>query len=1358
MVYSADASGTRAGGGSQASVDTQTAQKFPGYGNNIRQVSDIKQLGSPFPLTQKNVSALLDIFGRILDVGKMEWTPGISGFYVIKNRAGGIQLTSVKFPDNLPDVEKEQAVYLYPSDMVRILTKLAWKIYRQYGDQRFVGYQGEAAKDGLLLINEHYQVLPNGMIDEKDFGPRNFNLQKSLSQLIRDLYDAVKTLATDEATAVTKEQDEEGPSEAAAPVSDLGAPSVGIGTAAEGGAETQAEGAGTAQEPEAAKTQTPTDIEFNTQTLYVSETLIQEMFGQYDIDPKLYELLAGQIRMEARDLIKNLPPDKFNDLMGNTILRLQLANQLRAKLWNQPGFQAQYQSIITSQYTKVIDDFGEKLAKSLGVRGIDQLNTQAITAQLDSLIISSGDLAPEVIQAMVDNLSTKDLAALIMPGTVITPSIMAAVENQRAKLTEMLVTYALARRTKLSQLADPSAVRDKGIFEETAQAIKDDPTTVAAHLPTLLVARDAVATHGAETVVEAVSENGKKQNQKLLDYYAKFLPVWNQLEVDIQKQAILLAYHGDKAMYQRYIDAALATSSDGKIGLDIGTFGLGMPWNDIISRATKLNRELLEKSSPEAINAFRQLGELNALASAADLRAGFIREYLESVPKDQLRAVNVIFLLRDLTKLEKELASATGERRLALLKMMYARLNKASELANKVTDKDVQSGLLGRISQLGSQTDAAMQAAYQAEGGGEGGQVIDRATFITYSQTIVTTEITITIEEEVPLEMMLVGAEDEDDGNLGEDGLAYQGGYNDLVDAGGEAKTMQAGGGGGGRRGGLGGRFGGRLGKKFSPKEAIKKKALGKAKNMLAKKAAGMLAKKGIGAAVGAASGPVGWALTAAMLAKDAASFLKNPENRKKLMFALGGAGLGLVLLLKYLSGLVTNAATVVGALVGGTVGFIVGGPVGAVIGGSIGAMVGNGVGGSIFGSGGGGGGASAGVAGSQAGQTGGASGTLAGQGAGGGAAAVPAAAGTSTFAASGAGAGAASATAAGVATAGGLMAMGTAALIPLFTILSMMFITIYTIFVIYAAFLAPLPVGDPTAKNARSNEYLTLTKTANPKKLDNNQTAAVVYTISIKPKPGYKIQLSDLTDTANDGRFQILSNNPANRRNPTFTPTGTLISLSNFPPEPFGNSVSYSYTVTMAGGVDVLVRNDLEITYSVIDRAGQTVQSNQKLSTAASVMIGDPKVSCWPTSGTITQLPGGSWSHGNIMAYDIAAPMGSRVYAPVAGTAYRKESRNGRSYSGYGLYVEMEFILANNFGGRLIFGHLSSVPSNITINGTPVNAGDVIGRVGSTGNSTGSHLHYELLPWPGHIALQDFFPGLISEKPAMGAKVYTCF
>jgi murein DD-endopeptidase MepM/ murein hydrolase activator NlpD len=84
---------------------------------------------------------------------------------------------------------------------------------------------------------------------------------------------------------------------------------------------------------------------------------------------------------------------------------------------------------------------------------------------------------------------------------------------------------------------------------------------------------------------------------------------------------------------------------------------------------------------------------------------------------------------------------------------------------------------------------------------------------------------------------------------------------------------------------------------------------------------------------------------------------------------------------------------------------------------------------------------------------------------------------------------------------------------------------------------------------------------------------------------------------------------------------------------------------------------------------------------------------------------------HGGV---DLAAPMRSHVRAITAGKVVF-----AGEYAGYGKLVTIK-----HDGMRTsLYGHLSEINVNI---GQKVNAGDIIGRVGSTGISTGPHLHFE--------------------------------
>ena len=81
----------------------------------------------------------------------------------------------------------------------------------------------------------------------------------------------------------------------------------------------------------------------------------------------------------------------------------------------------------------------------------------------------------------------------------------------------------------------------------------------------------------------------------------------------------------------------------------------------------------------------------------------------------------------------------------------------------------------------------------------------------------------------------------------------------------------------------------------------------------------------------------------------------------------------------------------------------------------------------------------------------------------------------------------------------------------------------------------------------------------------------------------------------------------------------------------------------------------------------------------------------------------------------DLAAAIGTPIHAAADGIVSRADW-----FSSYGLYVSVEH--GGNFETR--YGHMSRL--NVAA-GQMVHKGDVIGYVGTTGRSTGPHLHYEV-------------------------------
>ena len=100
-----------------------------------------------------------------------------------------------------------------------------------------------------------------------------------------------------------------------------------------------------------------------------------------------------------------------------------------------------------------------------------------------------------------------------------------------------------------------------------------------------------------------------------------------------------------------------------------------------------------------------------------------------------------------------------------------------------------------------------------------------------------------------------------------------------------------------------------------------------------------------------------------------------------------------------------------------------------------------------------------------------------------------------------------------------------------------------------------------------------------------------------------------------------------------------------------------------------------------------------------------------WPTSGGITQYP--VWYH---MALDIANSGAPDILAADSGTVTYADCVG----YGYGCYI----LLDHGNGFKSLYAHLSSFIVSI---GQAVTQGQKIGIMGSTGRSTGTHLHFEI-------------------------------
>ncbi|HQR80613.1 MAG TPA: M23 family metallopeptidase [Actinomycetota bacterium] len=126
-----------------------------------------------------------------------------------------------------------------------------------------------------------------------------------------------------------------------------------------------------------------------------------------------------------------------------------------------------------------------------------------------------------------------------------------------------------------------------------------------------------------------------------------------------------------------------------------------------------------------------------------------------------------------------------------------------------------------------------------------------------------------------------------------------------------------------------------------------------------------------------------------------------------------------------------------------------------------------------------------------------------------------------------------------------------------------------------------------------------------------------------------------------------------------------------------------------------------------------QAANSDHK-SVAASARFSDLPTTDYRLSARFGQR-GRLWSSGRHTGLDFAAPRGTKVAAVEDGKV---------AFAGWAGPYGKAVIVKHSSGKRSLYAHLAKIK---TKRGKGVKAGQRIGKVGATGNTTGPHLHFEV-------------------------------
>jgi murein DD-endopeptidase MepM/ murein hydrolase activator NlpD len=195
-------------------------------------------------------------------------------------------------------------------------------------------------------------------------------------------------------------------------------------------------------------------------------------------------------------------------------------------------------------------------------------------------------------------------------------------------------------------------------------------------------------------------------------------------------------------------------------------------------------------------------------------------------------------------------------------------------------------------------------------------------------------------------------------------------------------------------------------------------------------------------------------------------------------------------------------------------------------------------------------------------------------------------------------------------------------------------------------------------------------------------------------PAPGTRLRIAPVTGVvhtvvAGDNIYVLAKKYQINAQN-----------IVNFPFNEFKDE-----SFTLITGTELMIPGG-----SIIEPKAPVIRESYEFAQVVAGVRGSSSF-IWPTNGIITQYPASYH-----MALDIANGSSPPVIAADAGTVIF----SGCFSWGYGCHI----IIDHNNGYRSLYGHLSRRDVE---QGNTVSQGQQIGQMGSTGRSTGTHLHFEI-------------------------------